>query len=87
MYSDRNLINRRNVKADVDSNVNACRRFFTLELECRVVAAYMKETGITDFYDTPDDLKVPENTTGSRTQKKEFLRSIATKICDEYVLD
>ena len=39
MYSDKNLINRRNVKSDVASAVNACRKFFEIEIEARVVAA------------------------------------------------
>ncbi len=38
LYSDRNLINRRNVKSDVSSAVNACCAFFQLEVEARVVA-------------------------------------------------
>jgi hypothetical protein len=52
------LINRRNVRADVESNVNACRRFFTLEVESRIIAACMMELGITEFDDTPSALKV-----------------------------
>lgn len=32
LYSDRNLINRRNVKGDVSAAANPCRRFFILEV-------------------------------------------------------
>ena len=52
LYNDRNLVNRRNVTADVDANVNGCRRFFSLEVESRIIAAAMKEIDISDFYDT-----------------------------------
>ena len=52
MYSDRNLINRRNVKADVDSAVNAARRFFMMEVEARIVAAAMTELGMDEFDST-----------------------------------
>ena len=46
LYSDRNLINRRNVKSDVSSAVNACRAFFQLEVEARVVAGCLLVLGI-----------------------------------------
>lgn len=42
MFSDRNLINRRNVKADVDGAVNPCRKFFELEVNARLMAATME---------------------------------------------
>jgi hypothetical protein len=42
MYSDRNLINQRNVKSDVSSAANPCRRFFELEVEARIIAAAVK---------------------------------------------
>ena len=42
MYSDRNLINRRNVKSDVSSAANPCRRFFQLEVEARIIGAAVK---------------------------------------------
>lgn len=45
MYSDHTLINRRNVKGDVSAVANACRRFFQIEIEARVVAATFKVLG------------------------------------------
>lgn len=39
LFSDRNLINRRNVKQDVTAAANACRRFFILAVEARIIAA------------------------------------------------
>lgn len=81
------MINRRNVRADVESNVNACRRFFSLEVESRIVAACMMELGIADFDDTPSILKVTDDNIWSSQQKKEFIRGLAVKMCDTYVLD
>ena len=72
LYSDRNLINRRNVQADVESNVNACRRFFFLEIESRIVTACLRELGIDEFDDTPSVLKVSDDNTWSDQQRKEL---------------
>ena len=71
----------------MESNVNACRRFFFLEVESRIVAACLKELGINEFDDTPSVLKVPDDNTWSDHQKKKFVRDLAVKICDTYILD
>ena len=53
LFSDRNLINRRNVKEDVDAAVNPCRKFFDLEVKARLMAAAMQVLGMEDLQDTP----------------------------------
>ena len=86
LYSDRNLINRRNVKSDVDSAVNADRRFFELEVKARVVAAAMMELGIDDFEDSSPLL--PEgHLNWSKADKREFINRLSTSIVDKYILD
>ena len=84
MYSDKNLINRRNVKSDVTSAVNAFRRFFEIEIEARVVAAGLCVLEMDDVdgdpkhntYDGPKDV---------RNEKKAYLRKIASKVVDRFV--
>ncbi|XP_028416821.1 uncharacterized protein LOC114541028 [Dendronephthya gigantea] len=49
LYSNRNLINCRSVRSDVNSAVNPCRRFFVLEIEAHIVAAGMKELHIEEL--------------------------------------
>lgn len=49
LYSDRNLVNRRNVKEGVTAAANACRRFFQLEVEARVIAAAIELLGMTSL--------------------------------------
>lgn len=88
MYSDRNLINRRNVKGDVTSAVNACRRFFELEVQSRIIAAALKILGMNNI----DDLKPTENVfaDGPRVTiqaKKKYLHNISTLVIDSYVID
>jgi hypothetical protein len=43
------------VKADIDSAVNAARRFFVMEVEARIVAAAMTEFGMDEFDSTPQN--------------------------------
>ena len=85
MLSDRNLINRRSVKKDVDSAVNANRRFFTLEVQSRVVAAGMIEIGMESLEEKPDTLNNVE--TWNNKDEKEYLTKLSTSIADKYILD
>jgi hypothetical protein len=39
LYADRNHINRRNVSTEVDKKFSACKQFFKMEIEARVIAA------------------------------------------------
>ena len=59
LYSDRNLINRRNAKADVDGAVNPCRQFFELELKARVIASAVHILKMESLSDTPDKSIIP----------------------------
>jgi hypothetical protein len=85
MFSDRNLINRHSVKKDVDSAVNANRRFFTLEVQSRVVAAGMIELGMESLEEEPDTLNNVE--TWNNKDKKEYLTKLSTSIVDKYIFD
>ena len=85
LYSDRNLINRRNVKGDVDSAVNAARRFFLTEVEARIVAAAMTELGMDEFDSTPEN--DPTAKLWSRKEQKECLDGLSSYIVDKYIVD
>ncbi|CAB4040114.1 Hypothetical predicted protein, partial [Paramuricea clavata] len=86
LYSDRNLINRRSVKSDVDAAVNLSRRFFILELEARIVAARMKELGIKELEEMSQC--VPHQfESWTKAKKKEYLEELAATIVDKYILD
>lgn len=60
MYSDKNLINRRNVKADVHQAYTQCKEFFILEFETRVVAAF-QVLGMSSLNGTPVNIKIPQS--------------------------
>ena len=86
LYSDRNLINRRNVKSDVDAAVNAARQFFLLEIKARIVAAAMIELDMDKFDDAnPENKSAPKFHTTK--EKKEFLYKLSSTVVDKYILD
>ena len=86
MYSDRNLVNRRNVKGDVTAAANACRRFLQLEVETRVVAVAMEILGMSSLDHEKPNLS-PDFTDATDVAKKSYLRRIASLVVDTYVID
>ena len=81
--ADRNLINRRNVKACVDAAVKPVHSFFDLCLKARVVAAALEIMKLKSVDDTCDDVPKPDASKGS---KKEYLEKLAGQIVNDYVL-
>lgn len=88
MYADRNLINRRNVSTEVDKNFSACKQFFIMEIEARVVAATLDFMQMTSLHDTPPEEVLPSSLafTTAETQK-DFLKNLAYKIVDNYIVN
>ena len=86
LYCDRNLINRRNVKSDVSSAVNACRRFFQLEVEARVIAGGLAVLGIENLNGEPEE-KIFMGSENCDSDKKTYLREIATELVDRFVVN
>ena len=84
MFSDRTLIYRRNLKGNVSAAANACRRFFQLEIEARVVAAAMDIIGVKSINETQTENEVSEK---SKSEKKNWLNNIATQVVDKFVDD
>ena len=89
MHSDRNLINRKNVKEDISAAANPCRWFFQLEVESRVVAAASKvlEMNSLDKNEKPTKNGFLNGENGTREEKKNYLRKIATAVVDNYIVD
>ena len=89
MHSDRNLVNRRNVKRDISAATIPCRRFFQLELESRVLAAASKVLGMNslDKNEKPTKNVFLNGENGTREDKKNYQRKIATAVVDDYIVD
>ena len=86
MYSDQNFVNRRNLKKKTAAN--ACRRFFILEVEARIVAASLHVLGmkkIDDLEPTTSTCKLSSNATVE--DKKIYLNKVSALVVDQFVVD
>eukprot|EP00794_Sanderia_malayensis_P001047 gene1047-373_t len=87
LFSDRNLINRRNVVSEVKRKVSACKSFLDLELDARVTAATLHFMKLTDLDGIPSEEHLPTGIMASKRQnKQEFLYTLASEIVDKYIL-
>ena len=88
LYSDRTLINRRNVKADPHTAYRADRDFLALAIKARVIAAAFSELGFTEKSSQPMKLPLPENLQNlSKIERLQYLHKAASLIVDKYVYD
>ncbi len=89
MFTDRTLINRRNVSADVKKKFNACKQFFFLEVEARILAAAMQVLRIKSLGETPALEILPADMCreSSKHEKRSYLDSIASQVVDEFVIN
>lgn len=84
LYSDRNLIKRRNVKAKVDSAVKPAHSFFDLCLKARVVAAALEIMNLESLDDTSEAVPKAD---ASKVAKKRYLEELAGQIVNDYVVN
>ena len=80
----RNLINRRNVAADITGRFNATVDFFELAVECHITAAAMNYFGMESPGGVPMKNKVPSNIP-TKDRSKVFKR-VVSNIVDRYVI-
>ena len=85
MFSDRTLINRRNVTSDTHSSYRANRDFLSVVLQSRVIAAAMKVLGFEDQSGMPTKHQLPKFELLKKSEKLECLHELAAKVVDEYV--
>jgi len=87
LYSDRTLINRRNVKGDPSSAYRADRDFFMLVVKSRVIAAARAVLGFNDRASQPMNFALPDLENTTKLQKLEYLHEAAALIVDSCVFD
>ena len=88
MFSDRNLINRCNVKGDVHQAYTRCKDFFILEFETQVVAAALQVLGMSTLDDTPSKIRIPQLAKGDNGQSilgMLFLHKVSRAILDSFI--
>ena len=82
----RNLINRRNVRADTSQRFNESIDFFQLVVECHVIAAAMHFFSMTSVHDTPSTNLIPSMVGKSNKRQWSVLREALTKMVNKYML-
>ena len=88
LYSDRTLINHRNVKAEPQTAYRADRDFLILVVKSRVIVAAMEELGFAGKSSQPTKCPIPENLMNqSKIAKLQFLHKAASLLVDKFVLD
>jgi len=88
LFADRNLINRRNVSADVHSNWANCKSFALLEIKARIVATAMEVLGMEKIEDQPSNFSITDGLkNGSALLKLLYLDKISSQIVDQFVID
>ena len=88
LFADRNLINRRNVTADVHSNWAHSKVFAILEIKARIIAAAMLVLGMNKIGDQPKhNASLVAARSGNDQEKKHYLMKISGQIVDQFVLD
>lgn len=88
MFSDRTLINRRNVKSDPKTAYRADRDFFLVLLKSRVIAASMKILQLNSRADTSPNPLLPDDVESlSKSDKLKLLLDISAKVVDQFIFD
>lgn len=67
--------------------VNACRRFFELEVKSRVIAAALHLLGLGSLDDERPKQNVPPPADATREAKKGYLRRLAAGVVNTFVID
>ena len=86
MFSDRTLINRRNVTGDTHSSYRVNRDFLSIVFESRVIAAAMEVLGFENQSSMPTKHQLPSNLQLlQKSQKLKCLDELAAKVVDQFV--
>ena len=81
----KDLINRRNVVAEVKKDVHACEDYFLLVVKCHVLVAAMKHFNMASLDNSCESINEPLVLQLSKDEKRDFLYSLTTKFVEEYV--
>jgi len=89
LFSDRNLINRRNVVADVTKAYAPNKQMLLLAVKARIVAAAIVELGMETVHGYPTKNMFQRSTLLSSHQVSEgvYLSRLAASIVDKYIIN
>lgn len=81
-----NLINRRNVSADISGKFNEAVDFFQLVVECHIMVAAMHFFSLKTLDDTPSTNKLPSMVGKKPSEQWKAVQVFITELVDRYVL-
>lgn len=88
LYADRNLINRRNVTADVHSNWANNKAFALLEIKARIIAAAMEVLGMGTMDDEPTHYPITEALRhADALPRRLYLYKLGSQVVDKFAMD
>ena len=88
LFSDRTLINQRNVKSDPRTAYRADRDFLLIIVKSRVTAAAMSVLGFSEKGSQPPKFPLPVDIAKqSRVQRLEYLNKTVALILDKFVFN
>ena len=90
LYADRNLINRRNVTADVTKAFAPDKQMFLLAVHARIIAAAMKELEMKNMNELPKQggSSLSECISGRKqASKKVLLNRLSSTIINKYTVN
>ena len=88
VFSDRNLINRRNVTGNVQSSYRPDRDFLNIIFQSRVIAAAKKVLGFENKTGKPTKFNLPPRMDLlKKSEKLNCLHELADKVVDTFVFD
>ena len=90
LYADRNLINRRNVTADVTKAFASDKQMFLLAVHARIIAAAMKELEMKNMNELPKQRgsSLSECMSGRKqASKKVLLNRLSSTIINKYTVN
>eukprot|EP00794_Sanderia_malayensis_P001821 gene1821-2045_t len=87
MFSDKVLLNRRNINTDVSRKVSGCKNVFVLEINARIIAGLCQVLDIASPNDSPaNEQELERLKTASNQEKRDYLNKISAEIVDQFVV-
>ena len=86
LFSDKLLVTRRNLSTEVKKKYSACKHFFFMGIEARIVVAAMSILGLRTLRGTPSTTKLPPNLE-TTCDKKCFLENLSNQVVDTFIMN
>eukprot|EP00794_Sanderia_malayensis_P012570 gene12570-13857_t len=86
MFSDKVLVNRRDINTDVSRRYSGCKKFFLLEVQARVIAGFCEVLGIASPDEVPSEQLLTRIKVMTAREKDEYLNRISAAVVDKFII-